>query len=149
MNLEEKNEIIVEKLRNLINNNPSLYQEIEKELGNVLPDLFLSKDEKTLNDIVNFLAKPSRQTITTLSEWADWLEDKNECVEKEAAERLGEEEMIALAAGHLTKKQLVVFIYMYIYRLNGRMCADMMHITPSAVSQILSAIKRRLRCTPF
>ena len=83
-------------------------------------------------------------------EWdTDWLEDKNECVEKEAAERLGEEEMIALAAGHLTKKQLVVFIYMYIYRLNGRMCADMMHITPSAVSQILSAIKRRLRCTPF
>lgn len=76
MNLEEKNEIIVEKLRNLINNNPSLYQEIEKEFGNVLPDLFLSKDEKTLNDIVNFLVKPSRQTITTLSDWADWLEDK-------------------------------------------------------------------------
>ena len=92
MNLEEKNEIIVEKLRNLINNNPSLYQEIKKELGNVLPDLFLSKDEKTLNDIVNFLAKPSRQTITTLSGWADWLEDKKnalchteifECAEKE------------------------------------------------------------------
>ena len=74
--MEEKNEIIVEKLRNLINNNPSLYQAIKKELGDVLPDLFLSKDEKTLKDIVDFLVKPSRQTITTLSDWADWLEDK-------------------------------------------------------------------------
>ena len=118
--------------------NETVEIEVNDEWENLLEEMDY---KEALND-----RKETRRGEPLHEDWdTDWVEDKDEHLEEEALERDIENQIIRKALKILTKRQFMLFVYIYKYHLKGRECADKMGVTPAAVSQMLNTVRKKIK----
>lgn len=115
---------------------------VEIEIGEEWSELLNEMDhQEELND-----RRETRRSESLYEEWDDdWVKDKNEDMEEEVLRQDIEKYIIKKASEVLTKKQFMIFIYLYKYHLNGVDCAARMNVSPQAIYHMLPRIRKRLK----